>query len=231
MVVETIHGNYLRDVLLSPQLCLAAKSYSKEGTKCRAVSLSFVMQIANDTGELSCILLLLNVQVYNPVLCCEMIHVSTRTGDQQRTLCCDPLFFPLFQAVSPLKCRYWSASVQRSTEVPCYGCQQRLCTVHCSMTAAKPGLCGRALFSKWILWLWILKLPLFLIFFLISEKVHSNRSSNNNPVYCILPFYSILLEFHLHVVGGIVFLGIFLCFFCFGYFFIYFSIVCLFVFF
>lgn len=122
MVVQIMHGNYLRDVLLNPQLWPAEKSYSKEGTRCWATSFCFIMQIANDryfycSWMYSC-----------TVLCCVrgMIHVSIRTGDQQSTAHPDPLFFPLFQAVSPLKCRDWSASVQRGTEVPSYGCQQRL---------------------------------------------------------------------------------------------------------
>lgn len=64
MVVQIMHGNYLRDVLLNPQLWPAEKSYSKEGTRCWATSFCFIMQIAKDRYFYCS----WNVQLYSPVL-------------------------------------------------------------------------------------------------------------------------------------------------------------------
>lgn len=55
------------------------------------MSLCFVVQIANYTGALSCIftVFFFNLQLYSPgAVSVGMVHVSIRTGDQQRTPPC-----------------------------------------------------------------------------------------------------------------------------------------------
>lgn len=156
----------------------------KRRNKMLSLSFCFVMQIANDTGEVSCMFIVLECTA---VQSCAVLWDDSRKHQNRRSAkyttpwpsVYTSLSVCVFSEVQGLICI--SAEEHRCAQL---WCQWGLCAVRCWITAAKLRLCDRAQISKWM----VLNIKIATLIFLINQEVHSKPRSNTNPVHFVLPF-------------------------------------------